>query len=289
MNLVKNNYQRQHGTADKFSIEFDTFPSSFKNHFVESQQAAEEIYSLKKGKFYVMYSGGLDSEFSLGVFLSLGIEVVPVIIKLNPHYNDFDINYAFEFCKSKNLNPVVIDIDFDHFVKSGKMLALAKKYKAELYHRSATIDAITKLDGTVVMGDNEPYISKDQQTNKWNFTLHEHDYAIVNLYEQNNISGTPHFGCYTPEMTLSFLTEPVIQDLANNNIMGKLSSNSSKHLVYNRYSNFNLKYRPKYTGYEIIEQSPIFNHESFKELEEFGKTCNGVYTRDYFEMMKNYI
>lgn len=287
MQITKNNYQRQHGTGDKFSIEFDPFPTSFKNHFIESQQAAEEVYSLKKGKFYLMYSGGLDSEFSLSVFLSLRMEVVPVIIKLNPHYNDFDTNYAFEFCKSKNLNPVVIDIDFDHFVKSGKMLDFAKKYKAEIYHRSATMNAITKLDGTVIMGDNEPYICKDND--KWNFSLHEHDYATVNFYEQNNIHGTPHFGCYTPEMTLSFLTDPVTQDLANNRIPGKLGSNSSKHLVYNRHSNFNLKIRPKYTGYEIIEQSPIFNHESFKELEEFGKTCNGVYTRDYFEMIKNYI
>ena len=87
-------------------------------------------------------------------------------------------------------------------------------------------------------------------------------------------------------MTISFLSDERIQNLARNKFPGRLGSESSKHYVYNRHSNFNLVVRQKYTGYEIIEKSEIFKHESFKELEQFGKTCNGSYARDYFEMMK---
>jgi hypothetical protein len=74
-------------------------------------------------------------------------------------------------------------------------------------------------------------------------------------------------------------------ELANNLHPGKLGSLSSKHKIYNNYSNFNLEVRPKYTGYELIEQSEIFKHESFKELEEFGKTCNGYFKEDYFKFI----
>ena len=87
-------------------------------------------------------------------------------------------------------------------------------------------------------------------------------------------------------MTVSFLSDNRMQDLANNKVPGKLGSESSKHFVYNRNSNFNLEVRQKLTGYEIIERRDIFKHDSFRELTEFGKTCSGVYSIDYFEFMK---
>jgi hypothetical protein len=121
---------------------------------------------------------------------------------------------------------------------------------------------------------------------KWYYYTFEHDYAITNYFILKGIYGTTHFGCWTPEMTISFLSDERIQNLARNKFPGRLGSESSKHYVYNRHSNFNLVVRQKYTGYEMIEKSEIFKHESFKELEQFGKTCNGSYARDYFEMMK---
>ena len=284
--LTKNNYLRQFGTGNTFNIEIDTLPIKFDNHFIESCRAAEEIYSNKQGKFHILYSGGLDSEHTLAVFLHLGLDVTPVIIELNTGYNKHDIKYAFEFCESKKLKPVVIDIDFDNFVRSGQMLSIAKETKSSVYHRPATSYAASLLDGTVLLGDNEPYINLNVETNKWNYQIREDEYSVTNYFNQKGIYGTTHFGCWTPEMTISFLSDKIIQSLARNKFIGRLGSNSSKHYVYNRNSNFNLVVREKYTGYEIIEKSEIFKHESFKELEQFGETCNGVYVKDYFDMMK---
>jgi hypothetical protein len=284
--LTKNNYLRQFGTGNTFNIEIDTLPIKFDNHFIESCRAAEEIYSNKQGKFHILYSGGLDSEHTLAVFLHLGLDVTPVIIELNTGYNKHDIKYAFEFCESKKLKPVVIDIDFDNFVRSGQMLSIAKETKSSVYHRPATSYAASLLDGTVLLGDNEPYINLNVETNKWNYQIREDEYSITNYFNQKGIYGTTHFGCWTSEMTISFLSDKIIQNLARNKFIGRLGSNSSKHYVYNRNSNFNLVVREKYTGYEIIEKSEIFKHESFKELEQFGETCNGVYVKDYFDMMK---
>ena len=87
-------------------------------------------------------------------------------------------------------------------------------------------------------------------------------------------------------MMASYLTDPRIVDLANNKFPLKMGSHSSKHMVYNRHGNLNLTVRPKLHGYETLEHSEIFKHESFKEIEEFGKTCAGVFEKDYFEFMK---
>jgi tRNA(Ile)-lysidine synthase TilS/MesJ len=212
------------------------------------------------------------------------MDVIPVIIKLNLNYNAHDTDYAFKYCKQHNIDPIVVDVDFDRFVKSGMMLDYAKRYRCELYQRSTTMYGISKLDGTIIMGDNEPYICKNTD-GTWSYQLHEHDYALVNYFTENNILGTPHFGCWSSGINASFLTDPVMVELANNQVPGKLSSFSSKYKIYNNNSNFNLEVRPKYTGYELIEKSEIFNHETFKELEEFGKTCNGYYSENYFSFI----
>jgi hypothetical protein len=284
--LTKNNYIRQYGTGNTFNIDIDPLPTKFDNHFMESCKAAEEIYSNKQGKFHILYSGGIDSEHILSVFLHLGLDVIPVIIQLNDGYNKHDMKYAFQFCESKKLKPKIIDIDFNHFVKSGKMLSIAKNIKSEVYHMSATAYAANSLDGTVLLGDGEPYIKLNSNDNRWYLTIYEYDYAIANYFTQKGIYGTTHFGRWTPEMAVSFLVDERIQNLARNKFMGRLGSNSSKHYVYNRHSNFNLVVREKYTGYEIIEKSEIFKHESFEELNQFGKTCNGIYAKDYFELMQ---
>ena len=103
MNNTKNNYIRANGTGPSWQLEIDPLPSKFNNFYVESCRAAEEIYDLRQGKVHIMYSGGIDSEHCLSVFLSLGMDVTPVIIRLNPGHNDHDTAYAFKFCQSKLL------------------------------------------------------------------------------------------------------------------------------------------------------------------------------------------
>jgi hypothetical protein len=283
--IVKNNYLKVNGSGSTWTCHFDPFPKQFGNLFEESCLAIEEVYSLRQGKVYLLYGGGIDGEYNLAVFRHLGMEVIPVIIQLNPGYNKHDTDYAFNYCKQYNIDPIVVDIDFDQFVKSGLMLDYAKKYRSEIYHYTPIMHAISKLDGTVIMGDNQPYICKNVETGKWNYQLYEYDYSMVNYYEENRIHGTPHLGGWTSGINAAWLTDPVMAGLANNLYPGKLGLMSSKHKVYNAYSNFNLEVRTKYHGWELIEQSEIFKHESFKELEEFGKTCNGYFSEDYFEFV----
>ena len=285
MQLSKNNYILPSGMGSTFSVLFDELSKQYDNYFVESCRAAKEVYDLKQGKVYMLYSGGVDSEYALSIFLSLGMDLTPVIINLNPDYNDFDIKYATDFCDKKNITPLIVNLDFDQFVKSGKFLEVSKICRSEIYHRAATAYVAGQLDGTVLLGDGEPYIKKDSNDN-WNIEIYEHDYAVWNYYVAKGIYGTTHFNRYTSEMLLSFFADERMVELANNIVPGKLSSNSSKFIIYNRNGDFNLEERPKYHGYEKIETSEIFKHDAFRELEIIGKEWNGVHSTNYFEFMK---
>jgi len=282
--LTKNNYIRQSGSGSNFKVEIDKLPVGG-NYYEESVLAAEEIYSIKEGNLHVLYSGGLDSEYVLSLFLELGMNITPVIIKLS-NYNAHDIKHAFDFCQSKNITPQIINIDFDMFVKSGKLLEIATETRSSVYHRPATAYAAGQLDGTVLLGDGEPYIRLNKETNSWNLEIDEHDYVVYNYLTRHGIPCAPHFNRYRAEMMSAYMLDSRMKELAEHKHPGKLGSNSSKTFMYNRHSPFKLAERQKYTGYEVIEQSEIFKHVTFSQLEN---KYEGLEVFDYHAFIKDHI
>jgi hypothetical protein len=284
--LVKNNYIRQSGSGSTFKIEVNKLPVA-KNLYKESIQAAEEIYNHKQGDLNILYSGGVDSEYVLSLFLELKMKITPVIIKLG-NYNNHDLEYAFKFCNAKNIVPKVIDIDFDNFVKSGKMLDVAIETKSSIYQRPATCYALSMINGTVLLADGDPYMRPDVDST-WNLEFDEHEFAYWNYFQKYGIYGTPAFMRYTEGMFSAYITDQRWKELANNLHYGKLGSNSSKVFTLNRHSPFQLEVRTKYHGYENIEKSKIFSHEDFNTLTELGKNYNGSVVINYHKFIKEHI
>lgn len=279
IDFTYNNFYRFAGHGPEFAIEIDPctrLPDSF---YDESCRIARYLDEKKTGPLYFMYSGGLDSEFVLSIFIDLNIEVIPVVINLWPSYNQFDVDYALRFCDSKGLKPMIIDIDFDHFVKSGRMLEVVEESMCGYYQIPATIDATRYLDGTVVLGAGDPHCFLDQETNTWWFSEIEADRAWQTWFSKKNINGTSLFLGYTPEMLLSYLTQPIFVDVVNGRVPGKLGTYSSKIQIYNKW--FDLEPRKKYTGYEIIETSSIFQTPEMRKILEVSEQWKGRYNCSY--------
>jgi hypothetical protein len=76
-----------------------------------------------------------------------------------------------------------------------------------------------------------------------------------------------------------------MKDLADHKFSGKLGNNSTKGLVYNDVSGFDLVTRQKYTGYENIENSEIFNHPNLKIFDEFKKQWWGIHSESYYNLI----
>ena len=286
MNFLKNNYLRTSGSGATFCAEIDPPTNKNANFHTTSIEVAEQVYQSRQGKLYLMYSGGIDSEYILNLFLSLGIDIIPVIIRLKPYYNDHDVKYAFDFCQSKKLKPIVIDLDFDNFVQSGRIVDIATEFKIGAYQLPSTFSCLDQLDGTVVMGSHgPPHMTLDQKTNMWMVDEIEPLHTVLRYFEKNKINGCPYFLVHTPEQYLSFLQHPIMKDLADHKFSGKLGNNSTKGLVYNDVGGFDLVTRQKYTGYENVENSEIFNHPNLKIFKEFKNQWWGIYQEPYHTLI----
>lgn len=288
--LLKDNYFRHHGSGDNFSITFDPITTPFGNYFEESKIAAEEVYALKTGNLHLMYSGGVDSEYVLNVFRHLGMDITPVIIRLTPGLNDFDVKYAFDYCTSNNLKPIVIDIDFREFVESGTHYAVSRIMKCNIYHRAATAWAMGQLDGSVLCGEGEGNVVYEADTKEWGFIIEEHDYGWYNYMEALGIDGTPHFNRFTPGMLAAWLSDPYFVSLTQGKEDGHINSDTGKIRPYNRHTPFQMLPREKQHGYELIKTIPdIMQHRNMRDMKHHCMQYNGHVSLEYNLFMKDFI
>ena len=281
MNFIHNNYLRGTGTGPSWSVIIDCPSRQPKTFYEETVIAAEMIWAQKQGPIQLCYSGGLDSEYVLSVFTELGMNIQPVIMRTQ--YNHPETQYAFKYCEAKNIKPVIIDLDYDNFIQSGKFLEIATETQCSAYQYIANMWLTSQLDGTVITGDSDPHLFLDDD--KWFVDEIEPTYRQLDYFKNHNIPGTPFFLSYTAEQYLSFLTDPTMQKLANNEIPGKTGSYSSKVHVYNNQSKFILEQRTKLTGYELVEVSPIFNHPDIKLVNSWKETTWGSCNFEYHSLV----
>jgi hypothetical protein len=256
MAIIYDNYIYGTGNGPSWHVKIRPPVRPVKSYYEETVIAAEMLYEQKRGKIHVCLSGGMDSEYALAVLQSLGMEVVPVILRTK--YNAHDILYAFTYCLDHKLTPLVIDLDFDKFVESGQFLEIATSTNCAAYQYIATMWLTSQIDGTVVTGETDPHMYL--RDGKWYIDEIEPVFNHLTYYQMHDIHTMPYFVRHTPEQFLAFLTDPTMQKLANNQISGKTGSYSSKIHVYNNQDVFKLEQRKKQNGYELVETSEIFQH-----------------------------
>lgn len=285
MDLMLNNYLRGFGHGENWRVEIDPPSRPVNSYYEEIVLAAELIWSQRQGPLYIMYSGGLDSEFVVSVFLKLGMPITPVILRLNNNYNAHEIDYAFWFCEERGLTPKVVDLNFDKFVESGELIRIAESVQCAVYQLPASMWLASQLDGTVITGDGNPHLALNKASNLWYIDEQEYHYSLGTYWKNNGIHGTPFFTGYTAETWLSFLIDPTIQSLANNQLIGKQGSHSVKIDVYNRGTGFNLVQREKQTGYEQIMKSKIFHHPDIQTVRSWRDKWYGRHYLQYHELV----
>jgi hypothetical protein len=86
-------------------------------------------------------------------------------------------------------------------------------------------------------------------------------------------------------MLISFLEDPIIKKLTNNELYGKLGTYSSKVHVFNNQSKFKIEARQKMHGGEFLETQPIFLHENFKIFEELKRKYWGISYHEYSSIL----
>ena len=296
MELTKNNYLYGTGHGETWHVNIDPPKRKIKTYFEETLDAVEYVYANKTGKFQVLYSGGLDSQYVCEVLLHLGISFDPIIVQLKNNagkvLNMHDIKYAYEFCESKNITPVAYDLNFEKFIDSGKNVEIAESVTCCSFALPATMHVASQLDGFTLLGNDPPYM-RLEPNNVWVLEELEYIHSLLRFYKKYNVNGCPFLLSYTPEMMLAFLLDPSIAKLGTGQLAGKTGSNSTKSHVFNNGSNFNMPTydfvtmsRVKFTGYEQIYHSDMMNNPNMKIFDEFKKKWNGEYLEPYTDVVK---
>lgn len=283
--MFLHNYIQTSGTGNTWQVSIQFYNEHCNSYFEEVVKTTVAMLSKNCQPVYLLYSGGMDSEYMLNVLRFLGIEFTTVVIELSPGYNRHDLEYAFLCLNKYNIKPKVITLDFDWFVKSGTINTIAEQIKCSAYQIPATLFCLLDLNGFVILGNDPPYIKNINGI--WKLEELEAVHSIITFFKLHSLSGHAFPLYASAAAQMSFLTHPRIVQLGSNQLYGKLGSNSSKVEVYNSQPYFTIEPRIKYTGYETIETSPIFLHNNIKQFSEYP--FNGVWYTDYLNITKGKI
>lgn len=284
MDLLHNNYMRSEGHGPTFCVEIDPPSRPVKTYFEETVIACEMLWDRKEGPLQLCLSGGLDSEYVLAVLLGLGMKVEPVIMRTK--YNNHETKFAFKFCYENNLDPTIIDLDYDKFISSDQYVEIADTMKCADWRIPANMWLAEQLTGTVITGNDPPHMKLNKQDNLWYLDEEEIIHSQLRYWKIKGIKGTPFLLSYTPEMMLSFLIDPTMEKLANHGFPGKQGTNSTKVHVFNNSSGLNLEQRVKKHGYEFVEQYPIFKHPNIELIKSWGSKWKGTSDHQYHTVIE---
>lgn len=267
MDLVYNNYLRGYGNGTTWRVEIDPPSRPVKSYYEETCIAAEMVWSRKQGNLNVLYSGGMDSEYVINVFLSMGMRVTPVIMKLGPDYNYHDFNNAIKFCRERDISFTVVDLDFEKFVET-QLLEILERNQSGRYQMAATMWLASQVDGTVITGNDPPLLVQRKPWKQHPHGIFLEELEVIhsqfNCWKNDGIYGTPFFLSYTPEMMLAILKEQTYVDFATGR-HNHATTDAVKINVFNNQNKFAMEPRTKYTGYETIERSNIFAHSNIQD------------------------
>ncbi len=273
------NFRSFSGNLDTYTVDYSPVSRPPQSFFTEVRQSVQLAYDARQAPMYICYSGGLDSEFVLHAFCEQKIPFTPVILKTQ--YNHHDIAYAIRFCENRNLRYQLIDLDFDHFVTSGKMLDICLDAKTGPGN-AVLLWLYTQIDGSVITGEGDQLLGRKVDDPQWYVYEDENDTRIMEFRKKHQVLGPPFLlSCYTPEQMLSYLLEPVIVDLVNNRIPKKLSNVSSKARIYSGCSGYDFEARPKFHGFENTMESAIWQHEDIQHVLGMESIWNGYCLINY--------
>lgn len=236
----------------------ESAPLNFRDECLRTAKTIRNNTSLP---IVVLFSGGVDSEVALRSFVEAGIEVSVAILRFKNDLNLHDIQWAMLTCNQLNVPYKIYDLDLLNFWKS-EADAFANATYCVSPQLLTTMWLVDQIQGYPILGSGECLLVKERPADyvpgvspylRSDWCLWEKE-KIASWYRHFMVrqrEGCPGFFQYTPELILSYIQDPFVQDLVNDRIQGKLSTESSKLKIYQQH--FSLLDRPKYTGFEHVQ------------------------------------
>ena len=254
-------YGDRYNDRDTFDVQLGKVNSeSVKDFRTELYAAMAKLIDTHGTKLDVFYSGGADSEVVLRVLLDLGVRPKVYTIRFIDGSNAHETDNAAEFCLQTGLEQIRIERDIERYIKEKQYLDLATKYQcSQIAYLNVVDSALSFCSGPVIMG-GEVYLQKHQSLGpavqtpeEWYYIYRENEDAFT--YRVSHGTRLPIINevfTYTPELLYSYLTDPMVAEVARNEVPGKITLLSIKRKVYEKHLGCTLLAQTKYHGYESM-------------------------------------
>ena len=235
---------------DIFHIEYKSATEDHLSFKEECYKTARMIYQSTDLNIKVLMSGGIDSEVVARSFVDQNLPFQAVIYQFDGQ-DMYDIHYAVNFCKSKNINYSVVPFHQNKFADTGfwKITDHLMSHKA---FTAFDVERWNQTEGYAVFGNGDVHI---EHHNGEFYSLEEGAYALPWLWQKDyDLNGCYRFFKSRPELQLSFINHPMLKIWRKNaKPMGFEDSRWWKQWIFKDFWPDMLS-RPKRTGYEIINK-----------------------------------
>ncbi|HEY6435409.1 MAG TPA: hypothetical protein VIY47_02385, partial [Ignavibacteriaceae bacterium] len=192
---------------------------------------------------------GVDSEIILRVYKDLGIPIDIYIFRYENGLNIREFNHAINVCLLLGVDYTIIDFNLQKFFENDAY-DFWKKVYCGTSGRLPHMKFAEYVDEIPIFGSGEPYwIRKDNGS--WVFEFDEDARSWALYYQTINRSVICDWYEYNPEIILSYMNTSGMIDLLNDQVPGKLSTNSSKS-VFHKELWPDIHVRPKLVGFEGV-------------------------------------
>ena len=204
--ISTNLLERSENSAVDFKLTINPtpiLPGTFNEH---CDRLAKEIF-IQDTNLFLMFSGGIDSEYVLNVFIRNQIPIKPVLI-VTP-YNKKELVFAIRKLKTENISPIIVEYTEE------KIWPIITKYcKNHNWYASPWYALLNHAagqftdQGTVITGDGEPILFfADDDGFKWpglryNYILESQFYLMCHVSQK-----IINFFLYDKQMYYSLLNE----------------------------------------------------------------------------------
>lgn len=250
----------------KWIVDYGQCHRTTDSFYSECLQTARRIYENAGQKVTVLFSGGVDSEVALQSFVLAKIPVTATILRFKNELNLHDISYALQACEKLDVKYQIIDLDIIKFWEN-QLFEYADPTYCISPQLLSTMWLSDQVDEYPVLGSGECLLVKEYGDDyvpgvspylhsEWTLWEKEKIAAWFRHFIYKKRNACPGFFQYTPEIILSYLLDPFVEKLTQSQMIGKLSTASSKLAIYQQH--FQLVDRPKYSGFEKIEPQDAY-------------------------------
>lgn len=227
----------------------------------ECLRAVDLIHNSTSETVCLLLSGGIDSEVMLRSFVEDGRSFSVLIVQFDDELNAFDTKYALQACSELGVKPVVRNLNILKFLASREAFRLAEVSQCHFPGFVAQMKMSEFSEGMPILGSGDcllkkhlpegyiPYVD-DYPKSHWYLEEKEAAAGLFRYFMNSEIPAVPTFFQYTPELMLAYLQDPLVAKLVNDQFTHQMDSNHIKLSLYQKH--FQLKERPKFTGYELM-------------------------------------